>query len=474
VVDTSGKWNCERNSQSGSSPGVYGPKQVVVKGIPVTTPTSTPTITSPGSPSEPGQIISTLTPTLQWSAVSGADYYVLAISKYPYGSSSIISNPQRIYGTYHTVPSGVLQYGQKYRWNMQAHTSGGWSAVSNTLYFYTSTTVSTTIINPQIVSISPTQVQAGHFTLTINGTGFDSGAIDQFYIPSGQYMGSGVLSGGLMSRNSNQIVVRENLTGAPVGTYTVRVKNSDGKMSGPVTIQVSGSAPPPQPPVSLQPSIFSISPTQVQAGQFTLTINGSNFDTGAIDEFYTPLGQRMGSGAQSGGLVSRNSNQIVVRENLTGALAGTYTVRVKNSDGKMSSPVSISVAAAPAPTPTPLVVSARIDGYSPGDPNNPIRINVGGSATLNVRFTNTGNTAWRFIVGASVWDSAGRVVGDYSTTLSTPLQPGQQTTVSWSHPVRVAGDYWVQFGVWKQTPFGGGNLLEKKPSPAQRLITGLK
>ncbi|MBS3918673.1 MAG: peptidoglycan DD-metalloendopeptidase family protein, partial [Deltaproteobacteria bacterium] len=34
VVDTSGKWNCERNSQTGSSPGVYGPKQVVVAGAP--------------------------------------------------------------------------------------------------------------------------------------------------------------------------------------------------------------------------------------------------------------------------------------------------------------------------------------------------------------------------------------------------------------------------------------------------------
>jgi hypothetical protein len=31
-VDTAGKWNCERNSQTGFSPGVYGPRQVVVKG----------------------------------------------------------------------------------------------------------------------------------------------------------------------------------------------------------------------------------------------------------------------------------------------------------------------------------------------------------------------------------------------------------------------------------------------------------
>ena len=123
----------------------------------------------------------------------------------------------------------------------------------------------------------------------------------------------------------------------------------------------------------------------------------------------------------------------------------------------------------PPPPPTPQVL-ARIDDYSPKDPNNPVRVQVGGSTSLSVRFTNTGNTAWRFIIVASVWDSKGRVVGDYSTTLSTPLQPGQQTGVSWSHQVREVGDYWVQFGVWKTAPFVGENLLEKKPTPAQRLI----
>jgi len=33
VVDTSGKWNCERNSQTNFSPGQYGPKQVIVSSV---------------------------------------------------------------------------------------------------------------------------------------------------------------------------------------------------------------------------------------------------------------------------------------------------------------------------------------------------------------------------------------------------------------------------------------------------------
>ncbi|MFA6331881.1 MAG: C39 family peptidase [Methanoregula sp.] len=83
-----------------------------------------------------------MTPTLSWSTVSGADYYALAISKYPYGSSNIVYNPQKIYGTSITVPTNTLVSGEKYRWNMQAHNSAGWSSISSILYFVTPTTTS--------------------------------------------------------------------------------------------------------------------------------------------------------------------------------------------------------------------------------------------------------------------------------------------------------------------------------------------
>jgi VCBS repeat-containing protein len=116
-------------SAEGYPGGVYYIKKV---------PPEAPTALSPGSSSEPGPIIDTFTPTLQWQASFGADYYALAISEYPYGLSNIIYNPQQIYGTSHTIPAGVLQPGKKYRWNLQAHSSGGWSPVSNTLYFQTS------------------------------------------------------------------------------------------------------------------------------------------------------------------------------------------------------------------------------------------------------------------------------------------------------------------------------------------------
>ena len=113
--------------------------------------------------------------------------------------------------------------------------------------------------------------------------------------------------------------------------------------------------------------------------------------------------------------------------------------------------------------------SAQITGYSPSIATT---VTVGQNVTLGVTFTNSGSAPWQFIAGATVWNASGDIVKDYSTTLSSPLGVGQQTTVNWSHAVNQAGDYWVQFGVWKATPFVIENLLDKDPSPSQKLIVG--
>jgi len=118
------------------------------------------------------------------------------------------------------------------------------------------------------------------------------------------------------------------------------------------------------------------------------------------------------------------------------------------------------------------VPAARIDSYYPNDSNNPARVAVGSSVSIGVTFTNTGTISWMFIAGATIWDSTGSQVANYEKTLVSYLSPGQQTTVSWSHTVSNVGDYWLQFGVWKAKPYIADNLLDKKPSPSQRLIVG--
>ena len=103
-----------------------------------------PTGLSPGYTSEPGQTLTTLTPTLSWSKVSNADYYNLSVSVYPYGYDNIIFYNTQVYETSITIPSGKLQWGKKYRWNIRAYNSaGGYSDYSADYYFQTQGTTVT-------------------------------------------------------------------------------------------------------------------------------------------------------------------------------------------------------------------------------------------------------------------------------------------------------------------------------------------
>ena len=133
-----------------------------------------PTPTSPGLSSPPGPTIDTLTPTFRWNGVSGVDYYALAISEYPYGPSHVIYRNEQIYGTSFPLPSGVLEYGEKYRWNMQSHNSAGWSDISITLYFQTAAPPDTTAPTVDAFSVHPDFVTLGN-AFTIDYTVSDTG-----------------------------------------------------------------------------------------------------------------------------------------------------------------------------------------------------------------------------------------------------------------------------------------------------------
>jgi cell wall-associated NlpC family hydrolase len=77
----------------------------------------------------------TLFPTFRWEAVPNAERYAFAISVEPYGPANVIYRNTNLTGTSFTLDSSVLEYGGKYRWNMQAGNSAGLSDVSSLLYF---------------------------------------------------------------------------------------------------------------------------------------------------------------------------------------------------------------------------------------------------------------------------------------------------------------------------------------------------
>jgi hypothetical protein len=135
-----------------------------------TTKPNPPNLLSPGSSSSPGPTISDLTPTMSWQSVSDADYYALAISEYPYGTSNIVYNPQQVYGSSTTIPSGVLESGKKYRWNMQAYNNAGWSGISETLYFQTESSNIAASINSYSPSSKITVDTGQFFTISTSFT----------------------------------------------------------------------------------------------------------------------------------------------------------------------------------------------------------------------------------------------------------------------------------------------------------------
>jgi len=261
-----------------------------------------------------------------------------------------------------------------------------------------------------------------------------------------------------------------NVVAGQTYTYYVVAKNSAGTtQSNTVTVPVpSNICPTPQLVLS------SVEPSTVQTRDWGESVT------------YT-ITVRDGSGNPVNGAVVAGQDNLMARSyqtastNTSGQTTYTTTVPTNKPDGtyditfiaSKSGYTNSSTVTRQVQVTRPQTISARIDSYSPSDPNNPVQVWIGSSTTIRVTFTNTGNTAWTFIAGASVWDANGNLVGNYSQTLSSPLQAGQQTTVSWSHPVNAVGDYWLQFAIWRTTPFVTENRLDRKPSPSQRLIQGV-
>ena len=605
-----------------------------------------PTPVSPGSSSEPGVVISTLTPTLQWSGVSGADYYALAISKYPYGSNNIVYNPQQLIGSSHAVPDGILESGQKYRWNMQAHNNAGWSDVSSNLYFQTAVANITLTLyvhensasGPVIagatvtgqdgagVSFSQTTNSNGYVTITgtpgtwsftVSKSGYDTNSWQQSITATNTkhaylmkqvsnvtltlYIHENSASGPVISRvsvvgqdgegsifsqvtNSSGYVT---ITGAP-GTWSFTSSKSGydtNSWSQSITADGTKHAylmkeeTPSYPPTLIDVGIASRPwppQTFLQAGPgdtiytlYTFSYSGPNILVNLKTAILDTNGNEIGNQVSGPGLwiINPFENPITgvgVEYKLSGeAIPGTYDVKFSiwseddaqqydsvlksgwlrlaleeetetistpeiptgPSTGEVNQSLTYSTGGAssslghsleyrfdwgdgsysdwsPSTTAShswssqgtcvvrvqarcathtsivsgwssgpsvnitpPTSVSASIDSYAP---SSTVQVTVGSSTTISVTFTNTGNTEWSFIAGATVWDSNGNQVANYSKTLSTSLQPSQQTTVSWTHPVNQAGDYWLQFGVWKD----GSTLLSKVPSPSQKFIVG--
>jgi len=187
-------------------------------------------------------------------------------------------------------------------------------------------TVNAPVAPPAITTVSPNPMTGSNSgqVLTINGSGFLAGL--KLLIGS-----TTILSTQLASLSATQLTVNV-VTGLTTHTYGVQVVNSNGATSNIVTFQVS--APPPPAIASLSPSLITGS-----AAVQTLTINGSNFQSG------TGLKVTVGTNAVAYPVIQVvyvSASQLKVAVTVP-AGSKTLSVQVTNPSGQVSNTASLTV-----------------------------------------------------------------------------------------------------------------------------------
>ncbi len=214
---------------------------------------------------------------------------------------------------------------------------------------------------PVITSLSPASVTAGGagFTLTVNGSNFVSGAQVNW--------GSTALTTTLVNSGQLTAAVPASLI-STAGTASVTVSESAGTSQA-ATFTIGAAA---------APVIASLSPTSATAGgaAFTLTVNGSNFASGAQVNW--------GSTALTTSFVNSGQLTAAVPASLI-ATAGTESVTVSDAAGQSSAAVFTINAAPPSITSlSPASVTAGGAGFT---------LTVNGSNFASGAQVNWGSTA---------------------------------------------------------------------------------
>ena len=207
---------------------------------------------------------------------------------------------------------------------------------------------------PTIASLSPPNTLAGAaaFPLMINGNGFVNGATVTFN-------GTPVTA---MFVNSTQLTAQ--ITAAAVvkaGLFNVIVTNPPPSVGPSLALTFTVNNP--------VPTLTSLGQTHVAAGTaFTLTVNGTNFNSTSAVNF--------GTKAETTTLVS----------------ATQITAAIPASDVATAGPITVTVVnPAPGGGPTPTSISFTLDGYTIAGPGAPVIVKAGVIAVIPITITPSAN-----------------------------------------------------------------------------------
>lgn len=108
--------------------------------------------------------------------------------------------------------------------------------------------------------------------------------------------------------------------------------------------------------------------------------------------------------------------------------------------------------------------TVEILNYSPKEL---VRVPVGSPVELKIEFVNRWFRENTFVAGVTIWDATktsptdpdAGIVTEYVKTRA--LRPGEGVPVTWTHTVDKAGEYVIQFGVWR--------FVDKRPARREQL-----
>lgn len=354
----------------------------------------TPTLSSPGTGSSPGTTITTTTPTLSWNSVSGATNYDLYVSIAPYGSGNIVYQQLCVSGTSLTVPSGNLNAGNQYRWNIQANVSCGSCVSSYSSPFYFN--IQTTCI-PVSVAVQPQNQTAcsGNSAIFSVSAGGDAPFLYFWYKNGVQITGA-----------SNATYTTPTLTSGDNGnTYYCIITNCNSlqqAISNTVNLTVNSS-----------PSI----PTVTQSGSTTFCQGGSVTLT---------------SSNCSGCTYSWSPNGEIT-QSVNASNAGNYTVTVNNGCGTATSSPVVTVTVNPSVIPS-VSISANPFGSVCAGTNITFTANPVNGGTPSYQWKLNGNT-----VGSNAsYSNSSLVNGDQVSCAITSNANCASPTTATSNTVTIA------------------------------------
>jgi len=237
-----------------------------------------------------------------------------------------------------------------------------------------------------ITSLSPSPMVASSANqiLTINGSGFVSGATVKF-----TYAGGPVQTLNPTFVSSSKLTASVNV-GTAARTWTVQVFNSTSTASNIVNLPVTAPA--------AAPAILSVSPSPMKAANSvqTLVINGSGFQSGLKVNLTKSNSTTTYSGNSIAGV---GAAQVIVLVNV-GATAATWTVQIVNADGQLSNSVSLPVI---VPSPAPAVTSMTPNPMPSSVSNQTLTLNGSGfQAGIKLLMEPVGSTAVTTWSGSAV------------------------------------------------------------------------